>query len=466
MLMAGNTQQFAAAAPTASGAITLSVAEGSAGGSIDASLLYTAPATPGTYHVIATARDGSSATSTVIVRAAGVIVIPAQVSVAPGGVVEFTTSRPADELVYWFVISADAGTIGHGTGIYQAPETPGQYEVTVTNYGDAWQATATVTVRPEPVYVTLNMPVIEGAHPGDGAVYRATVHGTNDQRVTWSIVEAGGGTINQSGNYTSPRDHAGIFHIVATSVAVPSASATALYETCTGAYACGIQAKVKDGGGAILPTSITYALFWGPSSAFPTDLQSNVEAMLQRLDGSAYLAIGDQYMRSAKTHTRFAGSVFDRTTPTATFDVGAEICRMLDANGVESRVDAVYFLYTSTPPMSSGYCAWHNYSTCHGVFIHIAYMPYPGQSATGTCENNLDLGCGQGPLTKEWTSFTAHEFMETITDSGPWRSGWYSSDRGEIGDLCTGTQACVPLGGKTFQIQGEFSNNADGCATQ
>jgi hypothetical protein len=188
--------------------------------------------------------------------------------------------------------------------------------------------------------------------------------------------------------------------------------------------------------------------------------------MLRGLDGSAYLGIADQYMRGAKTRTRFAGSLFDRTTPPATFQVDAEICRMLDANGVEPRADAVYFLYTSTPPISAGYCAWHSNSPCHGVPVQIAYMPYPAQSAIGTCETNIDLGCGQGPLTKEWTSFTAHEFMETITNAGFGGHGWSNWSRGEIGDICTGTQACVALGGKTFQIQRQFSNAADGCAIE
>ena len=63
-------------------------------------------------------------------------------------------------------------------------------------------------------------------------------------------------------------------------------------------------------------------------------------------------------------------------------------------------------------------------------------------------------------VTRSWQSFTAHEFFETITDrTGP--SAWVGV-AGEIGDACTGYQACVPLSNaQTFQIQAEYSNAAN-----
>src|SRR5919108_2339145 len=454
MLMAGHSQQFRVG-PAAPGAVDVSVVEGPAGGTLDASLLYTAPSSPGTYHVVATARDGSSVTATVIVREAGAAIVPSSVSVAPGGVVQFTTSRPADELVLWVENAADGASIGD-FGFYQAPSTPGTYQVIAMSSDYLHLGTATVTVRNDPVYVSLNMVHLTQAHPGDGAAMRATVHGTSDQRVTWSIAEgSAGGSIDADGNYVSPRDHTGTFHIVATSVAAPSASATAVYETCTGVGTCGFQ--VKDGGGPVMPSSRTYAIFWGDPAAFPSDLQSTMEDLLGGLDGSGYLAIADQYMRGSRTTTRFAGSLHDSSTPGSSYAVDAEICRILDANGVEPRADAIYFLFTSTPRIGgNNFCAWHSNSTCHGVPIQMGYMPNP--DGTG-CVTPDDLGCGQTPLTRAWASFTAHEFMETITDPGPWRLGWTALRIGEIADPCTGTRACVPVGGKTIEMQAEFSNS-------
>src|SRR2546428_746192 len=95
---------------------------------------------------------------------------PSSVSVAPGGIVQFTTSRPADETVMW---TQDGGSITIDTGFYQAPAKPGTYHVSAYDFEGLLIATAEVTVRPDPVYVTIHMPHLIGQHPGDGAAYRA-----------------------------------------------------------------------------------------------------------------------------------------------------------------------------------------------------------------------------------------------------------------------------------------------------
>jgi uncharacterized protein YjdB len=56
--------------------------------------------------------------------------------------------------------------------------------------------------------------------------FAATVTGTIDTRVTWSVVEVSGGTIDSTGHYVAPAT-AGGFHVRATSVADPTASGQA-----------------------------------------------------------------------------------------------------------------------------------------------------------------------------------------------------------------------------------------------
>jgi len=56
--------------------------------------------------------------------------------------------------------------------------------------------------------------------------FKAIVIGTANQGVTWSVVEAGGGSISSTGVYTAP-NASGTFHIKATSVADTSKSAVA-----------------------------------------------------------------------------------------------------------------------------------------------------------------------------------------------------------------------------------------------
>src|SRR5215831_8306790 len=76
-----------------------------------------------------------------------------------------------------------------------------------------------VTVSPK----TANLVV------GGSASFSASVSGTSAGQstdVTWSVQEQGGGTVDRSGNYVAPAQ-SGTFHVLATSVAVPSAFDTA-----------------------------------------------------------------------------------------------------------------------------------------------------------------------------------------------------------------------------------------------
>jgi hypothetical protein len=61
---------------------------------------------------------------------------------------------------------------------------------------------------------------------GGGQTFLATVTGSTNQAVTWSVVEASGGTISTAGVYTAPGT-AGGFHVKAVSAADPSKSAQA-----------------------------------------------------------------------------------------------------------------------------------------------------------------------------------------------------------------------------------------------
>jgi uncharacterized protein YjdB len=61
---------------------------------------------------------------------------------------------------------------------------------------------------------------------GSTAAFSATVTGSVDTRVVWTVVEAGGGTIDADGTYAAPGTPGG-YHVVATSVADAGASGRA-----------------------------------------------------------------------------------------------------------------------------------------------------------------------------------------------------------------------------------------------
>ncbi len=92
-----NTAKFAATVTnTSNTAVTWSVQEGTAGGTVDATGLYTAPSTPGTYHVVATSQADATktavATVTVSTQVLAVSVTPTAPSVQTGGTVSFTAT--------------------------------------------------------------------------------------------------------------------------------------------------------------------------------------------------------------------------------------------------------------------------------------------------------------------------------------------------------------------------------------
>lgn len=91
------TVQFAAALQNASSpAVTWSVEEGAAGGTVDANGLYQAPSTAGTYHVVATSDEDptkrGAAPVTVAEHVLSVTVTPPTVTLYPGQTGQFTAT--------------------------------------------------------------------------------------------------------------------------------------------------------------------------------------------------------------------------------------------------------------------------------------------------------------------------------------------------------------------------------------
>ena len=231
-VLVGASRTFTALVTGASDTtVTFSVAEGAAGGTVDTSGLYTAPATEGTYHVVATSTADAtrSDTATVLVIAT----LPVAVSISPtsltmlvGGSTTFTATVTgnANTALTWSVTEGAGGAVTAG-GVYTAPSTAGTYHVVATSVADATKsATATVTVE-GPVAVSLSASPMSVDEASTYAL-TATVTGSSNKAVTWSVTEAMGGTVSDTGVYTAPVT-VGTYHVVATSVADPTKSATA-----------------------------------------------------------------------------------------------------------------------------------------------------------------------------------------------------------------------------------------------
>jgi 6-phosphogluconolactonase (cycloisomerase 2 family) len=114
------------------------VKEGAAGGTVTQTGLYTAPGTPGTFHVVATsaADPTKRATATVTVTTAGankVAVTPAAAVVQPGSTLHLQTNSA----VNWTVVEGVSGGNVSSAGNYTAATKPGVYHVLATSTADA-----------------------------------------------------------------------------------------------------------------------------------------------------------------------------------------------------------------------------------------------------------------------------------------------------------------------------------------
>ncbi len=166
-----------------------------------------------------------------------ITISPTTATVARGGTTTFTPTVSGTQIkaVTWSIVEAGGGTIapiGRSNAVlYTAPMTGGTYHVKVTSNADPTKsATATVTV---PSLVVTVSPVTVTLPANGTQQFSATVTGDANTSVTWSVVEANGGTASNGGNtgglpglYAAPT-LPGTFHVKATSNADPSKSATA-----------------------------------------------------------------------------------------------------------------------------------------------------------------------------------------------------------------------------------------------
>lgn len=224
---AGTTAQFAVVTTWSDGqarstAVTYSAPHG---GSVTSTGLFTAPATAGTYRVIAAEAAGTRRdTALVTVTAAGLTSLsltPATASVPAGLTQQFavsaqwTNGSTTVPPLAWSVIGG-SGSVS-ASGLYTAPATPGTYRLVVAHAGGTLRDTATITVTAPTVTSLTVTPGSASLTTGGTRQFTASGLLSNGQTgtpaVTWSRI--GSGSISSSGLYTAPST-AGTYRVVAT----------------------------------------------------------------------------------------------------------------------------------------------------------------------------------------------------------------------------------------------------------
>ena len=254
----GMTQQFAATVTgTSNSAVTWSVSgtgcNGAACGTISGGGLYTAPASvpsPATLSVRATsvADPSKSASASIAVVAATAVLLsisPSSASVPTASVDTFTATVTgiSNTAVAWSLTGpgcsgASCGTLATSsvTAVYTAPDvapSPANIKVIATSMADASKAaSADVTIMP--VVVVKVTPASTSVLTGATLQLNASVVGTSNTAVTWSVQGAGCtgsacGTVDSAGLYTAPSavPSPSTVTVTATSTADPSKTGSA-----------------------------------------------------------------------------------------------------------------------------------------------------------------------------------------------------------------------------------------------
>src|SRR5204863_2850551 len=164
-----------------------------------------APATPGTYHVVATSVADPAKTGSATVTVANPIAVsisPKPVSTVVGAQVTFTGTVTGgfsgqSTAVTWSVTEAGGGSVT-SAGVYTAPGTTGTYHVVATSVADNTKSdTVTITVSTSTIAVAVS-PSTANVLTGGTQTFTATVsnsQGGQSTAVTWSVQQASGGSV-------------------------------------------------------------------------------------------------------------------------------------------------------------------------------------------------------------------------------------------------------------------------------
>lgn len=141
--------------------------------------------------------------------------------VAPGGAATLTASFAGGT----GSIDQGVGTVQSGTGVVVHPSATTTYTLTVSGTGTPAHSSLVVHVQAPPVVVTVS-PTSANVATSGTQTFTATVTGTTNHGVTWSVDGSGSGSITAGGLYAAPST-AGAYTVRATSQADASASGTA-----------------------------------------------------------------------------------------------------------------------------------------------------------------------------------------------------------------------------------------------
>ncbi len=232
-LLPGGTATFSAAVTgTANTAVDWTLDAPSNGCTINSAGLFTASSFPGVYTIRATSRADQSVSGTAqaVVSNISLALDTHEATLDQGQAQLFvpTLAGTTNQLVDWSILGSSASAVRQaGPYLYTAPAAAGQFVLQAASVANP-QARDLAMITVNPVVVTLQPSGGSVVSPGGVVAFTAKVTGSLTKGVTWSVLSGGaGGAINAAGVYSAPTSP-GTDTVVATAIADPSTTATAL----------------------------------------------------------------------------------------------------------------------------------------------------------------------------------------------------------------------------------------------
>jgi hypothetical protein len=272
-------------------------------------------------------------------------------------------------------------------------------------------------------------------------------------------------------------------------------------------------ANIPYGGGPVLHSNRTHAIFWQPAGSglsFDPGYELLVETFFANVatdshDPTTVYGLTGQYADAsgpAAYASRYGGAVEATdplppngcSEPAATGpgwsvcltdrQLQAEIRHVIRTDHLPTRASDIYFLLTpnglgscidssssgcALGGSATGYCAYH--SVTNDDLVPYAVIPY--NAVAGHCSSNNPRP--NGSTADPTLSSISHEHSEMVTD--PSGDAWIDAAGEEDGDLCV-TSFGPPIGGSGqtawnqdihgghYFLQDEWSNHSGGCAAR
>lgn len=218
------------------------------------------------------------------------------------------------------------------------------------------------------------------------------------------------------------------------------------------------------GGPVVHGTTAIVPVFWGTSwgnSSFVGDKVSGLDSLYGAIGGTSYLRTNVEYTDGAGNVSIATAKGSDLTDTSAapsgapsTSQVLAEVAKATNNN---PQAGAYYPVYSDKPRGSAGYCAWHSTGTINGKQVQFGF--FFNLDGDPGCDPGSPASLGHSQGLAALANVSGHELSEMLTD--PQLNAWYDQKGDENSDKCAWTwSGTVAIGGQSWKIQGNFSNNA------